>query len=137
MRVTGVDAFQRGKAMRDHTKLKVFVEADDLTLAVYRTTSIFPKAEMFGLTSQIRRAAVSVCSNIVEGCARRTEADYMRFMEIAFGSAREMEYQISLSSRLGYIPETEQAELADRCNKISRMLGSLLSSFERKPRADV
>jgi len=88
--------------MRDHTKLRAFELADQLAVAAYELTRLFPKDEQFGLTSQIRRAAVSTASSIVEGCARSTQADYVRFLEIAYGSARELEYQLSLASRLGY-----------------------------------
>lgn len=85
--------------MRDHTQLRAFELADEVAMLVYRVTAGFPKEELFGLTSQIRRAAVSVPSNIVEGCARASEAEYLRFLNIAFGSLRELHYQLNLSKR--------------------------------------
>lgn len=87
--------------MRDHRKLKTFDIADELALAIYRATADFPRTEVFGLKDQMREAAVSIPSNIVEGCARRTEREYLRFLEFAFGSAQELSYQISLAERLG------------------------------------
>jgi len=75
--------------MRDHRKLKAFELADGLVMAVYQATRSFPKDELFGLTSQLRRAAVSVAANIVEGCARDGEKEYLNFLNLAFGSLRE------------------------------------------------
>ena len=75
--------------MRDHSKLRAFELADEVTFLVYRVTQNFTKEEIYGLTSQMRRAAVSVPSNIVEGCARESETEYLRFLEIAFGSLRK------------------------------------------------
>jgi four helix bundle protein len=93
--------------MRDHTKLRAFELADELALAIYRISRNFPKDEVYGLTSQMRRAAVSVPSNIVEGCSREGESEYLRFLEVAFGSLRELHYQFGLSHRLGYLGETD------------------------------
>lgn len=78
--------------------------ADELALLVYRETTGFPKEEMFGLTSQVRRAAVSVASNIAEGCGRSSDVDFLRFLDMANGSLRELQYQVSLAHRLGYLP---------------------------------
>ena len=75
-----------------------------MALLVYRETGSFPREELFGLTSQIRRAAVSVASNIAEGCGRSTDVDFLRFLDMANGSLRELQYQISLAQRLGYLP---------------------------------
>ena len=97
--------------MRDHRRLRAFELADRLVLAIYAETKTFPKVEQFGLTSQLRRAAVSVASNIVEGCARDSQADYIRFLDIAFGSIREVEYQLTLAQRLGYMSEDVSRDL--------------------------
>ena len=89
--------------MRDHRRLRAFELADRLVLDVYRHTRTFPREGLFGLSAQIRRSSLSIPSNIVEGCARHSEADYVRFLDIAFASARELEYQPSIAERLGYV----------------------------------
>lgn len=98
--------------MRDYHKLRAFELADQLALEIYKCTKSFPKEEIFGLTSQIRRAAVSVPSNIVEGCAKSSQAHYSRFLEIAYGSVCEVEYQLSLADRLGYLDSQSAKETA-------------------------
>lgn len=86
--------------MRDPKTLRVFEKADELVLAVYRVTMCMPSEEKFSLTSQIRRAAVSIPSNLAEGCSRESTRDFARFVEIALGSAMELEYQLGLAQRL-------------------------------------
>ena len=117
--------------MRDHTKLRAYELADQLALAIYKETRSFPREEMFGLTSQLRRAAVSIASNIVEGSARSSEAEYLRFLDIAYGSAREVEYQVGLASRLGFLGEPSYRELGALSLETSKVLNGLLRSLRR------
>jgi four helix bundle protein len=119
-------------AMRDHTKLKAFDLADRLALAVYKHTMGFPRDEIFGLTSQIKRAAVSVPSNIVEGCARHSEADYLHFLDIAYASCREVEYQLSLASRLGYLEAEAYQDLSGLCSETGRVLAGLQRALRQE-----
>ena len=118
--------------MRDHTKLRAFELADRLALATYKCTAGFPREEQFGLTSQMRRAAVSTASNIVEGCGRDSRADYLRFLDIAFGSLRELEYQMTLAHRLGYLSDYEP--LAALIAETSKVLAALIRSLRRPPK---
>lgn len=115
--------------MRDHTKLKAFHEADTLAVLVYRLTRSFPAEERYGLTSQMRRAAVSIPSNIVEGCARSTETEYLRFLDIAFGSLRELQYQASLAHRVGCCDEATFRRLDDQATSCSKLLAGLIRAL--------
>ena len=98
-------------------------------MLVYRTTTGFPKEELFGLTFQIRRAAVSVPSNIVEGCARDSEAEYLRFLNIAFGSLRELRYQLSLSKRLGFLRNEDLSLLEPKVVETEKVLNGLIRAL--------
>ena len=115
--------------MRDHTQLRAFELADQVALAVYEITRSFPKEETYGLASQMRRAAVSIPSNIVEGCARTTEQEYTRFLDIAFGSLRELMYQFSLASRLGYIAPSSATNIDATLSETERVLSALIRSL--------
>ena len=117
--------------MRDHTKLRAFELADAVALETYRATKVFPKDELYGLTSQMRRAAVSVPSNIVEGCARESDVEYVRFLEIAFASLRELNYQFSLARRLNYLDTSTAGEVGPLIDECEKVLGALLRSRRR------
>jgi four helix bundle protein len=116
-------------AMRDHRKLEAFVLADALTLRIYQITKRFPKDELYGLTSQLRRAAVSIGANIVEGSARTSGADYVRFLTMAYSSACELEYEISLANRLGYISADGAPEIQLLASRTCRTLRGLVSAL--------
>ena len=118
--------------MRDHRKLKAFQKADELVLAVYGATSKLPAEERFGLAAQLRRAAVSIGSNIVEGSACDSEAEYLRFLEIAFRSAREVEYQLSLAARLGYLEAKHRETLPALTNETCALLIGLIKSLKQR-----
>jgi four helix bundle protein len=118
--------------MRNHEKLRAFELADELVLLIYQMTRKFPRHEQFGLTSQLRRAVVSIASNIVEGCARNNEADFLRFLDMAYGSSREFEYQVSLSHRLGYLPEDVFKSINAICVDTSKVLNGLIRSLRKK-----
>ena len=119
--------------MRDHKRLRAFELADELVIGIYRLTKMFPKDELFGLTSQMRKAAVSVPSNIVEGCARESQNEYLRFLGIAFGSLRELHYQFELSEKLGYIINYDIKPFQEKIIETEKVLSALLRSM-RKPK---
>ena len=117
--------------MRDHTKLRAFELADEVALLIYRVTRGFPREEVYGLTSQMKRAAVSVPSNIVEGCARESQPEYFRFLEIAFGSLRELHYQFGLSKRLEYFDGCDISGVESKIVETEKVLGALLRSMRK------
>ena len=113
--------------MRDFRELKVWQKAHQLVLAIYRTTGGFPKGEMYGLTSQSRRASASIPANIAEGCARATDADFARFLQNALGSASELEYHLILARDLGYLAVSEHQPLEDQVVEVKKMLSSFIA----------
>jgi four helix bundle protein len=114
---------------RDHRKLRVFEQADNLVLAVYRATAAFPPEERYGLQAQLRRAAVSCASNIVEGCARRSTREYLHFLNISNGSTAETEYLVTVAGRLGFVACEVEVDLVERCKQLTRGLQNLIVSL--------
>ena len=114
--------------MRDHRKLNAFDLSDKLAVSIYQETRDFPSSERFGLRSQIRRSAVSVPVNIVEGCGRGSDAEFNRFLFIALGSAREVRYLVELSQRLGFLKVEASRDLADEANVVCAAIVRLLKS---------
>jgi four helix bundle protein len=115
--------------MRDHNRLRAFELADEVALLTYEVTADFPREEMFGLASQMRRAAVSVPSNIVEGCARLGESDYLRFLNIAFGSLRELRYQVGLATRLKFLCGQKSEHIEQKLIETEKVLNGLIQSL--------
>ena len=113
----------------DTNKLLVWQKSHELTLKIYQITNRFPKEEMFGLTSQIRRAATSVPSNIVEGKARGSSKDYKRFLMIARGSLEETKYQLLLAKDLKYIDEVSYKEILKLADETGKMLNGLINKL--------
>ena len=118
--------------LRNYKELKVWQKSYRLCLEIYKITKRFPKEERYGLTSQIRRSAVSVPSNIAEGYGRKTTPEYIRFLYIAYGSNCEMETQILLSGDLGYIETGKLEILQVGIGEVERMLKALINSLEKK-----
>jgi four helix bundle protein len=115
---------------RDHNKLRVFNDAHQLTLAIYRHTRDFPREEQFGMRVQLRRAAVSVPSNIVEGCARKTTREYCHFVNIALGSASELAYLIALATELGSIGPDAGKTVGASSRSVVKQLQRLADELE-------
>jgi four helix bundle protein len=115
---------------RDFRKIRAWQLADTLALAVYDATRRFPKSEMFGLTSQIRRAAVPATANIVEGSARQHSREYLQFLCIASGSLAETGYHLDLGHRLGYLADPTYQSLSQQHESAARTLHALINYIE-------
>ena len=111
----------------------MFRLGDELVAQIYRCTGGFPPAERFGLQSQLRRAAVSVPTNIVEGCARRSLSKYLWFLDVALGSASEVRYLLSVASRLGFLGENDHQLLERRYDELVRKLHKLIAVLSKRP----
>src|SRR5271165_612430 len=112
--------------MKDFRDLDVWSKAHQATLDIYRATSDFPKEELYGLTSQMRRSCASIPANIAEGCGRRGNGEFHKFLQIAMGSASELEYHLLLSHDLGFIEVKRFQTLTSQVQEIKKMLASLI-----------
>jgi len=119
--------------MRNFRKQQVWAKSHRLTLKVYKITATFPREELYGLTSQIRRACASIPANIAEGCGRETDLDFARFLQIAMGSATEIEYLFMLSNSLDFIENNQYNELNDEIIEIKKMLTSFIRTLRSGP----
>ena len=113
-----------------HHELQVWREAIDLVEEAYRLTSAFPREELYGLASQMRRAAVSVPSNIAEGAARQSEREFLQFLIIARGSLSELETQVLIAEKLGYMKSVEP--IMQRINKVFGLVGGLIRALKQR-----
>lgn len=117
--------------MKDFRSLNVWEKGHRITVTIYKLTQSFPKEEIYGLTSQIRRASTSIPTNIAEGCGRGSDADFARFLQMSFGSANETEYLLLLCFELGYIAEENYIELNNSIQEIKKMLSKLIITIRK------
>jgi len=117
--------------MQDFKKLHVWKKAHQLTLMTYKITKSFPKEELYGLTSQLRRSCSSIAANIAEGCCRKGKAEFSQFLYIAMGSASEVEYHFMLSHDLNYLEEAHYKQVANNISEVKRMLSSLIGKVKK------
>ena len=115
--------------IRTHKDLEVWKKAIDFVTEIYSVTALFPKAELYGLTSQIRRAAVSIPSNIAEGACRNHKAEFKQFLYIALSSAAEIDTQLIISSNLGFLEKQKSERLQVELSTISKMIQGLIKSI--------
>jgi four helix bundle protein len=117
--------------MKDFRDLIVWQKAHDLTLAVYKGTAKFPKEELYGLTSQMRRCSASIAANIAEGCGRRGNAEFHRFLQMASGSASELDYHLLLARDLGLLTHSQFSDLSSKLAQLRRQLNALINKVEQ------
>lgn len=118
--------------MKDFKELKAWEKAYRLSLAVYEASRTFPREEMYGLTSQLRRCVVSVGANIAKGCGRRSDGELVRFLQIARGSASEVEHHLLLARDLKFLPVNAHHDLEKQLQEVQRMLTSLVSAIHKR-----
>ncbi len=121
--------------MRPHQRLEAWLKALELVVAVYKRTEGFPKEERYGLTSQLRRAAISIPANIAEGAGRNSKKEFVHFLSNSQGSASELETELIIAHRLGYLDETSVSELLRQLERIGRLITGLSQHLRRELRS--
>jgi four helix bundle protein len=116
--------------MQEFRNLTVWQRSHQLTLLIYQATATFPREEIYGLISQIRRAAASILANIAEGCGRGSDADFARFLQIAMGSASELDYHLLLAHDLGFLDNISYSPFITELTQIKRMLNALIRKLK-------
>lgn len=125
--------------MKDFKELRVWTKAHELTMLVYKLTRTFPRDEVYGLTSQVRRSAASIGANIAEGCGRHSDGEMARFLQIARGSASETEYHLLLAKDLGFLQDSDFLAVEQSVVAVQRMLTALVQKVQpqgRRPKAE-
>lgn len=118
--------------MKDFRQLNVWQKAHHLALGIYKLTQGFPREELYGLTSQMRRAGVSIAANIAEGCAQRTDAAFCRYLSIALGSGAELEYHLLLAHDLGFVNDSDYESLQFELAEVKKMLNGFIQKLSAK-----
>jgi len=116
----------------NHKDLILWRKAMDLAVLVHRSCAALPRSETYGLVSQLRRAATSIPSNVAEGHARRSTKEFIHFLHVARGSMAELETQLLLAQRVGYLPESEVTDLRDRISEVGRILHAMVAGLRRR-----
>lgn len=118
------------KIMRDYTKYDIWNDGIEISIKIYELTKNFPEEEKFGLTSQIRRASISISSNFAEGCSRTSEKDFKRFIEIALGSIFELKTQLTIANKLKFIQSKELEDMMELIDKCGKQLNTLRNKLK-------
>lgn len=116
--------------MRDYIKYDIWIDGIEISVKIYKLTESFPDDEKFGITSQLRRAAVSISSNFAEGCSRSSEKEFKRFVEISLGSVFEVKTQLIISNKLGFVNDNRLKELILILDKIGKQLNTLRNKLK-------
>lgn len=120
------------KKLQSYDELVVYQKADNLTVEIYQLTNKFPKSELYGLTSQLKRAVISVPANIVEGFVRKGTKEFIQFLYISLSSLAETEYYIKFAAKLRYISEEEKLEVLEKIIEVSKMIRGLIKSLTNR-----